>query len=112
MGNFATCPCLSYSGRLPTNLPSPDVQGLCKNGVCVCQPGYRGSYCEISPACSGILDQAGNCCATGVVSQNGTCCGQVTPPSLSPQQACLGCGLWRPQDDMQEQSIWLDASCQ
>ncbi|CAL5224259.1 g6916 [Coccomyxa viridis] len=51
-------------------------QGVCKSGVCVCQPGYRGSYCEISPACSGILDQAGNCCATGVVSQNGTCCGQ------------------------------------
>ncbi|BDA48393.1 probable disintegrin and metalloproteinase with thrombospondin mo at N-terminal half [Coccomyxa sp. Obi] len=49
-------------------------QGVCKKGVCVCQPGFRGSYCEIPPTCSGILDQAGNCCPTGVVSQNGTCC--------------------------------------
>jgi hypothetical protein len=52
-------------------------QGVCKNGVCVCQPGYRGAYCEIPPACSGILDAAGNCCPTGVVSQNGTCCPAV-----------------------------------
>ena len=55
------------------------AQGVCNNGVCVCQPGYRGSYCEIPPACSGILDQAGNCCTTGVVSQNGTCCTMVRP---------------------------------
>ena len=57
------------------------MQGLCKSGVCVCQPGYRGSYCEIPPACAGILDQDGNCCATGIVSQNGTCCAQASMPS-------------------------------
>ena len=58
----------------------PGMQGVCKGGVCVCQPGYRGSYCEIPPACSGILDQDGNCCATGIVSQNGTCCAQARMP--------------------------------
>ena len=54
------------------------LQGICKKGVCVCQPGYKGAYCEIPPACSGILDAAGNCCATGTVSQNGTCCPAVS----------------------------------
>ncbi len=38
------------------------AQGVCKGGVCVCQPGFRGAYCEIPPACAGILDAAGNCC--------------------------------------------------
>ena len=60
------------------------MQGVCKGGVCVCQPGYRGAYCEIPPACSGILDQDGNCCATGIVSQNGTCCAQASTPSSAP----------------------------
>ena len=63
----------------------PGMQGVCKGGVCVCQPGYRGAYCEIPPACSGILDQDGNCCATGIVSQNGTCCAQASTPSSAPR---------------------------
>ena len=67
---------LNFTGEVYAERLS-DMQGVCKSGVCVCQPGYRGSYCEIPPACLGILDQAGNCCATGVVSQNGTCCEQV-----------------------------------
>ena len=52
-------------------------QGVCKAGVCVCQPGYRGAYCEIAPACGGILDAAGNCCPAGVVSASGACCPPV-----------------------------------
>ena len=61
-------------------------QGVCKNGVCVCNAGYRGAYCEIPPACAGILDAVGNCCLGGVVSQNGTCCGAVRrmPQTLNP----------------------------
>ena len=54
------------------------AQGVCKNGVCVCQPGYRGAYCEIAPQCTGILDLAGNCCQHGVVDVNGTCCSNVS----------------------------------
>ncbi len=57
-------------------------QGVCSKGVCVCNPGYRGAYCEVPPACSGILDAAGNCCPAGVLSQNGTCCGAVCPLAL------------------------------
>ena len=59
------------------------VQGVCKNGVCVCTQGYRGDYCEIAPACSGILDKNGNCCPNGIVSVNGTCCSTVSPLMLS-----------------------------
>ena len=43
----------------------------------MCQPGYRGDYCEIAPACAGILDAAGNCCPAGVVSASGACCTPV-----------------------------------
>lgn len=50
---------------------------MCKAGVCVCQPGFRGDYCEIAPACAGILDAAGNCCPAGVVSASGACCPPV-----------------------------------
>ena len=72
------------------NAGRPGMQGVCKGGVCVCQPGYRGAYCEIPPACSGILDQDGNCCATGIVSQNGTCCTQASTPfyAVQAQQLC------------------------
>lgn len=61
---------------------SPDaglspMQGVCKNDVCVCPQGYRGDYCEIAPACTGILDAAGNCCPRGIVSVTGTCCSGV-----------------------------------
>ncbi|KAK9917449.1 hypothetical protein WJX75_004476 [Coccomyxa subellipsoidea] len=65
-------------------------QGVCKKGVCVCQPGFRGSYCEIPPSCSGILDQAGNCCPSGVVSQNGTCC--PAGAALDRHSQCCVCG--------------------
>ena len=68
-------------------------QGVCKNGVCVCTQGYRGSYCEIAPACSGILNSAGNCCPTGIVSVPGVCCTSVSflPLSCSDMLAC-SCG--------------------
>ncbi len=55
------------------------AQGVCKGGVCVCQPGFRGAYCEIPPACAGILDAAGNCCPAGVVAASGACCAAVRP---------------------------------
>ena len=80
---------------LPMSAQRPGVQGVCKGGVCVCQPGYRGAYCEIPPACSGILDQDGNCCATGIVSQNGTCCAQASTPSCAHRcytSVYLACG--------------------
>ena len=64
------------------------AQGVCKNGVCVCTQGYRGDYCEIAPACSGILDTNGNCCPNGIVSVNGTCCSGV---SLGGQIAACAC---------------------
>jgi len=52
---------------------------VCKGGVCVCQPGFCGAYCEIPPACTGILDAAGNCCPAGVVAASGACCAAVRP---------------------------------
>ena len=69
----------------------------------MCNPGYRGAYCEIAPACSGILDAAGNCCPGGVLSQNGTCCGAVsrpapprlgTPPAMHPTLKCPAMHVW------------------
>ena len=76
------------------------MQGVCKGGVCVCQPGYRGAYCEIPPACSGILDQDGNCCATGIVSQNGTCCAQAsTPSSARTRNSCARVSCERPSSE-------------
>lgn len=64
------------------------MQGTCKNNVCVCPQGFRGDYCEIAPACSGILDQAGNCCPHGIVDINGTCCSSVRARHLSETLAC------------------------
>ena len=54
------------------------LQGTCRNNVCVCTPGYSGTYCEVPPACGVINDINGNCCKTGIVSQAGTCCGPVS----------------------------------
>ena len=68
------------------------VQGVCKNGVCVCTQGYRGDYCEIAPACPGILDSAGNCCQSGVVSSSGQCCSPVS----------MACELHHTASDMPE----------
>ncbi len=70
-------------------LPGLGAQGVCKKGVCVCQPGFRGSYCEIAPTWAGFLDQAGNCCPTGLVSQNGTCCAAVSHPHNKQQAVFL-----------------------
>ena len=58
-------------------------QGACGSGVCTCQPGYRGMYCEIPPSCSGVMDINGNCCPTGVISESGVCCGKVNPSSTA-----------------------------
>ena len=72
------------------------VQGECRNNVCVCTPGYRGDYCEINPSCSGLLDVNGNCCPDGVVSATGVCCGDVSPPcrcSCSPALKLRPCRL-------------------
>ena len=55
----------------------------------MCQPGYRGDYCEIAPACAGILDAAGNCCPAGVVSASGACC----PPVRSDNGLGVGVGV-------------------
>ncbi len=54
------------------------LQGTCRNEVCVCTPGYSGTYCEVPPACGVILDVNGNCCNHGVVSSAGVCCGTVS----------------------------------
>ena len=54
------------------------LQGTCRNDVCVCTPGYSGTYCEVPPACGVILDVNGNCCNHGVVSSAGVCCGPVS----------------------------------
>ncbi len=105
--SIAHCPNLQQLSRLCLQ-GLPHVQGVCKSGVCVCQPGYRGSYCEISPACSGILDQAGNCCATGVVSQNGTCCRQVATTSLMPRPTCL---IWPSALEYTEHCALVDCWC-
>jgi len=51
--------------------------------VCVCTPGYSGTYCEVPPACGVILDVNGNCCNNGVVSSAGVCCGPVSFAHLS-----------------------------
>lgn len=53
------------------------LQGTCRNGVCVCKPGYSGTYCEVSPECGVILDINGNCCNHGIISADGICCGPV-----------------------------------
>ena len=53
------------------------LQGTCRNNVCVCTPGYSGTYCEVPPTCGVINDINGNCCKNGVVSQAGICCGPV-----------------------------------
>ncbi|DBA71983.1 TPA: hypothetical protein ACH3X2_010728 [Trebouxia sp. C0005] len=50
-------------------------EGTCRNDLCVCTPGYSGTYCEVPPACGVILDVNGNCCNHGVVSSAGVCCG-------------------------------------
>ena len=61
------------------------MQGNCRNSVCVCTPGYSGTYCEVPPACGVILDVNGNCCNHGVVSAAGVCCGSV--------RVCKPCSL-------------------
>lgn len=53
------------------------MQGTCRTGVCVCKPGYRGTYCEVPPECGVILDVNGNCCNHGIISADGICCGPV-----------------------------------
>ena len=53
------------------------LQGTCRNNVCVCTPGFSGTYCEVPPTCGVINDINGNCCKNGVVSQAGICCGPV-----------------------------------
>ncbi len=62
------------------------LQGTCRNSVCVCTPGYSGTYCEVPPTCGVILDVNGNCCNHGIVSSTGVCCGTVGLPD--PSQAC------------------------
>ena len=58
------------------------LQGTCRNDVCVCTPGYSGTYCEVPPACGVINDINGNCCKNGIVSQAGTCCGSVSSSTM------------------------------
>ena len=85
-------------------------QGVCKGGVCVCHPGYRGAYCEIPPACSGILDAAGNCCPGGILSQIGTCCGVVrASSSVIPRLNTFPpCTLFTHGIAHLESTCWLD----
>ncbi|KAK9815540.1 hypothetical protein WJX72_005402 [[Myrmecia] bisecta] len=83
--NVTLCPGKQPADQVVCNVTPCDFcsttncagQGVCQNGVCTCQPGYRGQYCEIAPSCAGILDQNGNCCDPGVVSSSGICCGKT-----------------------------------
>lgn len=74
----STCIAVPQATALPWKMVlSSAVQGTCRNDVCVCTPGYSGTYCEVPPACAVILDVNGNCCNHGVVSSTGVCCGSV-----------------------------------
>ncbi|KAK9836307.1 hypothetical protein WJX81_004003 [Elliptochloris bilobata] len=87
-------PCVGYTWQVGAwgACPVPcGMGGVCKAGVCVCQPGYRGDFCEIAPACAGILDAVGNCCLAGVVSASGACC---TPGATLDRRAeCCASGV-------------------
>eukprot|EP00873_Tetraselmis_striata_P017771 jgi/Tetstr1/438035/TSEL_026662.t2 len=68
--------------------------GTCQGGVCLCEPGRRGQFCEMSAqVCpAGVLDSAGACCPAGVVDRSGTCCGDSAIATLDRDGECCSSG--------------------
>ena len=96
--------------------------GTCAMGVCTCQDGWGGPYCDVdtSRCSSGKRDTAGLCCKSGVVDKDGNCCkaqDSDTPPVRNWDGSCCAagfvdnCGRCIPKSEATECRLDIAGTC-